>query len=155
MRLTTSLIAAAAACALFGSKALAAGSDYSPADAAAMKAYVLTTDKVQRYGSALEMMRKDAASHPGLKKEGDLAEDEPSRTVADLLAKLKRHPQLAAYYHKAGLSDLDAIMIPIVAMNASVAAQMPATAAKLPVTPAQIEFAKAHRKELSMLSGGE
>lgn len=155
MRPTKILIAAAAVCALAGGKALAAGSDFSPADAAAMKSYVLTTDKLQRYGQAMQMMRKDQAAHPGLQKEVAAADNEPSRTVADLLAKLKRHPQLTAYYHKAGLSDLDAIMIPIVAMNASVAAQMPSTAAKLPVSPGQIEFAKAHRKELSMLTGGD
>ncbi|MFL5297543.1 MAG: hypothetical protein ACJ798_14275 [Phenylobacterium sp.] len=154
MRLTMTLIAAAAACALVGGKALAAGSGFSPADTAALKAYVLTTDKVQRYGAALQMMRKDQAAHPELRKEEEVADDEPGRTLADLLAKLKRHPQLAAYYHKAGLSDLDAVMVPIVSMNAAVAAQMPAAAAKLPVTPAQIEFAKAHGKELAAMKGG-
>src|SRR5438045_281074 len=154
MRLTMTLIAAAAACALLGGKALAAGSGFSPADTAALKAYVLTTDKVQRYGAALQMMRKDQAANAGLRKEEELADDEPGRTLADLLAKLKRHPQLAAYYHKAGLSDLDAVMIPMVAMNAAVAAQMPAAAAKLPVTSAQIEFAKAHGKELAAMKGG-
>ena len=152
MRLILSLAAAAAGFLLAG-QALAAAPAIPPADAAAMRGHTHTVDKVQRYNNASAMIRRAEASNPAFKTEEDRAGDEPGATIADISAKLKRHPNLAAYYHKAGLTDQDAILIPLVAMNAAMAASMPAVAAKLPVTPEQIAFAKAHKQELAALGG--
>lgn len=132
--------------------------DMSAQDLSTMRGYVLTVDKVNRFTAATQAMKKDVAKNPGLKSEADRAGDEKAPTIADMIAKLKRHPNIAGYYRKAGLSELDAAVLPVVVMSAALAQAVPAAKrGELPVTAAQIAFVQQHQKELTamMASGND
>jgi hypothetical protein len=138
-----------------GSVAQAAGPHMAPQEEAAMRGYVLSMDKINRYGAALQAMERDSKKNPALKAEGKRMEAEPDKTLADLYAKFKRHPAMANYFHRAGLSDQDAVLLPLVLMSASMAMMVPpAKRGQLTtVSPAQIAFVQQHQKELQKMKG--
>ena len=122
---------------------------YTQADRATLRAYVLTMDKLERYGKANDAITRDAPTSPALQHELSIKQSPSSLT--DMLAVVQRHPLTLAYFHKVGLSDRDAILLPLVVINASVVSAQPNLAAELPTTPAQIAFVKAHYADLKNL----
>jgi hypothetical protein len=127
--------------------------DLPPADAAKMRAYTLTMDKIRKYQSAMNDFSKAEAAHPDLKAEADKAGDEHDPNLEATEAKMMRHPRLMAFFTKYGLTANDVAVLPLVLMSASVAAQYPASAPKLApeTSPAQIAFCKAHQAELAKM----
>lgn len=121
----------------------------SPADRAKLEAYKLTIEKVRHYGAADKALYGDAGRDPALKAEVQkMSDEEPQASLADLEAKLVRHPKVDAYYKKEGLTDEEAVVIPLVTMAAMGALQ---TRAPTGATPEQVQFAKAHQAELQAL----
>jgi hypothetical protein len=127
--------------------------DLSPADAAIMRNYTLSMDKIRKYQSAMEAFNKAAAADPSLKTEAEKSGEEHDPTLAATEAKMMRHPRLMAFFTKQGLNANDVAVLPLVLMSASVAAQYPVSAPKLApeTSPAQIAFCKAHQAELAKM----
>lgn len=152
--LVSAAVLSLATTAIGGSASAAHRPLMSPQDIATMRGYPLSMDKINRFMAANRALEQAGARNPALKAEGERMEEEKAPTLADTIAKLKRHPNIAAYYHKAGLSDLDVAVIPAVVMGAAFATAVPpAKRGELPVSAAQISFVQQHQKEMQGFFG--
>jgi hypothetical protein len=121
----------------------------SEADRKALRDYPLSMDRLRHFGAADKRLYVDAGRDPGLKAEIDkMAQEEPQNSLADLEAKLARHPRVEAYYKQEGLSDREAIVIPLATMEAMGAVQ---TKGAGQASPAQMEFVKQHEAEIQSM----
>jgi hypothetical protein len=124
---------------------------YSPADAALVKSYTLTDDKVHRWIQANRSIQHDRRSNAALEAENK-DKDQPA-TFQAMMAMIKHEPVSMSYFHKVGLSDSDAVLIPAALSNAMIVAAAPNLGAQLPTTPAQINYVKTHPAEMKALQG--
>ncbi len=141
------------------SPAAARGHDMSPADVKKIRDYTLTMDKVHAWQAAQVDFRAAEKRDPAFKAEVEGAKTDKENSIAQLEAKMDKHPRLVAIYRKHGLNDNDVIMMPLALMGAMVAVQFPQAAPGLAArtSPKQIAFFRAHQKELtskSWLAGG-
>jgi hypothetical protein len=121
----------------------------SPADRQLLLAYQLTMDKLRHFGAADKALYDDAAKDPALKGEiARMAEEAPQATLADLQAKLARHPRVAAYYTKEGLTNQEAIVIPLATMGAM---GVVLNRGAGPASPDQIAFVRQHQAEVQAM----
>lgn len=124
-------------------------------DAAALRAYALSLDKVHAYAAAAKALDKAAAGNPALLAEVDALEDQPRASLADRRAQLARHPKVLAFYQHEKLSLEDAVLLPLVATSALAALDAPPDQIDASaVDPDQIAFARRHRAELEMVFMG-
>jgi hypothetical protein len=129
--------------------AAAAADGPSEADKRILQGYKLSMDKLKHFGAADRALYTDAARDPALKAEIDkMSEEEPQETVADLTAKLDRHPKVAAYYKKEGLTSQEAVVIPLATMEAMSTLRNKGVGA---ASPDQLQFAKQHEAEIQAL----
>jgi hypothetical protein len=139
------LIAAALALTL-AVGAHAASDGPSEADRQTLRTYNLTMDKLRHFGAADKALYAASGRDPDLKAElARMADEEPQESLADLQAKLARHPKVEAFYRKEGLSDREAVVIPLATMEAMGAVE---TKGPSDATPAQIDFVRAHEAEI-------
>ncbi|WP_217430761.1 hypothetical protein [Sphingomonas bacterium] len=144
----TASVSAVIAVTMIGSPLRGAGG-YSPEDRMAMGSYVLTTSKMVRWISAESALKAAQSADPELRAdEEDLRRS--NGDLAQLLAAMRRHPRFTHFFRRAGLSDRDAVLFPVVIANAAVAAL---TGTDLDgeasfSTPPQIAFYRAHHDEL-------
>lgn len=133
--------------------ATAQAGDLPAADAAKMRNYTLSMDKIRKYQTAMIAFNKAVAADPGLKAEAEKSASEHDPNLAATEAKMLRHPRLMAYFTKVGLNADDVAVMPLVLMSASVAAQYPTAAPKLAnqTSSAQIAFCREHQAELAKL----
>jgi hypothetical protein len=125
--------------------ASAQNGDFSPAEKSAMRAYNLTTQKVEAYIAATNALAAASKSDPSVAQELEAIENEPNDTLAQLRTAITRHPKIFAPFQRQGLSVDDAIMIPLVITFASAAAvsNNAGPFAEL-INPAQVAVLKAN-----------
>ena len=111
-----------------------------------MHDYVLTLPKVKAYEAAYMALTTAAKADPSLKADVDAAAAENDQTVAATIDKMTKHPRVYAFFQKQGLSKAEATLLPLVLMDACMAAQYPTMVAQLAdrMTPAQADFCKAN-----------
>ena len=143
----TTVLAAVLAVAIAG-PALA-DMTYSAADKAAIRAYTLRADKLAKYISATQAIKRDRRTNKALAAE--MSHEGDAKTLADLHAAARRHPLSMAYYTRAGLTEDDTILMPVVMSDAMLQGMSPAVAAAYPATPAQIAFTKVHAAEMKQM----
>ncbi len=141
------------------SPAAARDDDLSPADIKRIRDYTLTMDKVHAWQAAQVDFRALEEKDPAFKAEVENATTDKENTIAQIEAKMDKHPRLVAIYRKHGLKDDDVILMPLALMGAMVAVQYPQAAHGLAArtSAGQIAFFRAHQKELtskSWLAGG-
>ena len=136
------------------SAALAANLPPDSAGDKALHDYVLTMPKVRAYEVATAAAKAATKADASLRTEEAKADNEPDKTLADIKAKLARHPRLFAFFAKQGLSMDDAVLVPLTLMNACTVAQYPQIAAKMAdtVSAGQIAFCKQNMSELKKMA---
>lgn len=124
----------------------------SASDTALVQGYVLTVDKMKRYVAADAAIKHDKGLKPELAHEMAAASASGGELRPSvLLARLKRQPVTMSYYRAQGLSDVDAVVFPVVVVDSMLVGAQPSLSKQLPATPAQIAFVKAHRAELEKI----
>ena len=119
--------------------------DFTPAEKAAMRAYVLTPQKVGAYIAATNALAAAKKGDPSVAQELEAIENEPNDTLAQLRAAITRHPRLLAHFQRQGLSVDDAILIPLVITFANAAAETNNAGPFAELTsPAQVNMLKAN-----------
>lgn len=148
--------ALAAVFVLGGGASAAMAGDMSAADVKKIHDYTLSMDKIHAMQAALADFKALEKKDPAFKAEAeaDDGDDNDHDSIAQLEAKMDKHPRLIAIYRKHGLSDADIILMPLALMGAGVAVQYPKAAASLAdqTSPQQIAFFKAHQAELKSMS---
>jgi hypothetical protein len=128
----------------------AAQGGWSAADAAALKGYTLTMDKVRKANQV--MIESDRWERTG----PDLADDdEEIKSIDGMVGKINAVPEAKAALAKHGLSTRDYVMTLVASTHAGAAAFMEENGqpvAGIPVSKAQTEFYKAHRAEIDKLN---
>jgi len=121
----------------------------SDADRQVLQTYKLSMDKLRHFAAGDKALYADAARDPALKAEiAKMADEEPQKSLGDLQAKLQRHPRVAAYYTKEGITAQEAVVIPLATMEAMGAVE---TKGAGDASPDQIEFVKQHKAEIQTL----
>src|SRR5581483_9252799 len=105
--------------------------DMDPASLKQMHDYVITMPKVQAFETAYQTLMAAAKSDAALNADYQSASTEKTKTLADEVAKMGRHPRVYAFFAKQGLSKEDAVILPMALMGGCMVAQYPAAAAKL------------------------
>ncbi len=132
--------------------AILSGHAASDPDEAEQRAYVLDIQKVRKLAAAYETTRKALATNKSLNGELNKMEDEPDKTLADLRARIRRHPNLFGSALKNGLSENDVVLIPLVLLSASVNIQANGGKPLSPeVSATHIAFLKQYMGELESL----
>ena len=117
-------------------------------DEKAMHDYVLTVDKMQKYGGLMKKVQQSNGD-PAVAAEMQKITDVDAYNVekADMMAK---SPKLMALFGGTGLTPRDFVLIPLTIMSAGTVAQNPSAAATMPyITPAQVQFYKDHKADLA------
>lgn len=149
MRNHHALMAAVVAAALLA----VAGPVLASQDDAALRSYVLTSDKLQRYGALSATLKHEGARDPALRAEMKTAGDASGGTLTTAVAAMRRHPVLLGYIHRAGLTEQDMVLIPLTVMGATMAQQLsPAQRKTYPVSPASIDFVEHHKAEVAAVA---
>ena len=118
-------------------------------DAAVMKAYTLSMDKLNRFAAAVTEAEKAIEADPELQAEREAMDMEPSGTLADNRARYIKHPKLFAFFQRQGLSMDDVVVAPAAAGNALAAISQPDQAAYADfVSPANLQFARQNQAAL-------
>ena len=120
-----------------------AQSGFSPADNAAFKAYVLDAGKVNRFITGLSALAMAKQSNDGLAEDFERMDNEDAATLAQLRARLTRHPMVFAFFQRQNLTADDAILIPLVMTFAGIAIAAPGQMADA-VSPAQMTFVRSN-----------
>ena len=120
-----------------------AQSGFSAADNAAFKAYVLDAAKVNRFVAGLSALAMAKNSDPAIAQEYEAMDGEDGTSLAQLRAKLARHPRIFAFFQRQNLTADDAILIPLVISFAGVAMAVPGQMADA-VSPAQVNFVRSN-----------
>ena len=120
-----------------------AQSGFSPADNAAFKAYVLDAGKVNRFIAGLSALAMAKQSDDAIAEEYERMDNEDGTSLAQLRAKLTRHPKIFAFFQRQTLTPDDAVMIPLVMTFAGVAIAAPGQMADA-VSSAQVNFVRSN-----------
>ena len=124
-------------------------------DDQALRSYVLTADKLQRFAELAATVKREKMHDPALRAEiaADRDSDSGGDTLAEGVAALRKHPVLLGYVHRAGLTDQDMILIPLVIMGAKLAERLtPEQRKTYPLSPASFDFVEHHQSEIAALS---
>lgn len=121
----------------------AAQSGFSAADNAVFKAYVLDAGKVNRFIAGLTALAMAKQMDDAIAEEYERMDNEDGTTLAQLKAKLTRHPPIFAFFQRQNLTPDDAILIPLVITFAGVAVAAPGQMADA-VSPAQVTFVRSN-----------
>ncbi len=118
-----------------------------------MHDYVLTLPKVKAYEAAYTALTTAAKADASLKAEVAAASGENDQTVAATIDKMTRHPRLYAFFQSQGLSKMEATLLPLILMDACMAAQYPTMVAQLAdrMTQGQADFCKANMATIKTL----
>lgn len=123
---------------------------WSASDAAALKGYPLTMDKLTRTIEAvtefdrLEESRDDLAS-----------DEEGTQSIDAIVARINAVPEAGAILKKHGLTTRDYVLTLVASTHAAAAGFMEESggqATGLPVSRGQVEFYKAHKAEIDKLN---
>jgi len=120
-----------------------AQSGFSAADNAVFKAYVLDAGKVNRFITGLTALAMAKQMDDAIAEEYERMDNEDGTTLAQLRAKLTRHPPIFAFFQRQNLTPDDAILIPLVMTFAGVAIAAPGQMADA-VSPAQLNFVRSN-----------
>jgi hypothetical protein len=129
----------------------AAQSGFSPADNAAFKAYVLDAGTVNRFIAGLSALAMAKQSDDAIAEEYERMDSEDGTSLAQLKAKLARHPKIFAFFQRQTLTPDDAVMIPLVMTFAGVAMAVPGQMADA-VSPAQVNFVRSNSALVQRMS---
>ncbi len=121
----------------------AAQSGFSAADNAAFKAYVLDAAKVNRFIAGLSALAMAKQSDDAIAEEYERMDSEDGTSLAQLKAKLARHPRIFAFFQRQNLTPDDAVLIPLVMTFAGIAIAAPGQMADA-VSPAQVAFVRSN-----------
>jgi len=121
----------------------AAQSGFSAADNAAFKAYVLDAAKVNRFIAGLSALAIAKQSDDAIAEDFERMDNEDGDSLAQLKARLTRHPRIFAFFQRQNLTPDDAILIPLVMTFAGVAIAAPGQMADA-VSPAQVNFVRSN-----------
>jgi hypothetical protein len=128
----------------------AAQDGWSAADAAALKGYTLTMDKLQRANKVMIDYDRLEADRPDLDDEG-----EGTQSISGMVKRIEAVPEARTILGRHGLTARDYVMILFTSTQVAAAAYMEENgqaATGLPVSAAQVAFYKAHKAELDELS---
>jgi hypothetical protein len=121
----------------------AAQSGFSPADNAAFKAYVLDAGKVNRFVAGLSALAMAKQSDDAIAEDFERMDNEDGDSLAQLKARLTRHPRIFSFFQRQNLTPDDAILIPLVVTFAGIAIAAPGQMADA-VSPAQMNFVRSN-----------
>jgi hypothetical protein len=121
----------------------AAQSGFSAAENAVLKAYVLDAGKVNRFIAGLNALAMAKQSDDALAEEYERMDSEDGTSIAQMKARLTRHPRIFAFFQRQTLTPDDAILIPLVITLAGVAVAVPGQMADA-VSPAQVTFLRSN-----------
>lgn len=120
-----------------------AQSGFSAADNAAFKAYVLDAGKVNRFITGLSALAMAKQSNDAIAEDFERMDNEDGDSLAQMKARLTRHPMIFAFFQRQNLTADDAIMIPLAMTFAGIAIAAPGQMADA-VSPAQMAFVRAN-----------
>lgn len=120
-----------------------AQSGFSAADNAAFKAYVLDAAKVNRFITALSALAMAKQSNDALAEDFERMDNEDGANLAQMKARLTRHPMVFAFFQRQNLTPDDAILIPLTMTFAGIAIAAPGQMADA-VSPAQMNFVRSN-----------
>jgi len=120
-----------------------AQSGFSAADNAAFKAYVLDAGKVNRFITGLSALAMAKQSNDAIAEDFERMDSEDGDSLAQMKARLTRHPMIFAFFQRQNLTPDDAIMIPLAMTFAGIAIAAPGQMADA-VSPAQMAFVRAN-----------
>jgi hypothetical protein len=129
----------------------AAQSGFSAADSAVFKAYVLDAGKVNRFIAGLNALAMAKQTDDAVAEEYERMESEDGDTLAQLRAKLARHPRILAFFQRQNLTPDDAVLIPLVMTFAGVAIAVPGQMADA-VSAAQVNFVRSNAALVERMS---
>ena len=116
-----------------------AQSGFSPADNAVFKAYVLDAGKVNRFIAGVSALTMAKQTDAAIAEEYERMDSEDGTSLAQLRAKLSRHPSIYAFFQRQNLTTDDVVLIPLVLTFAGVAVAAPGQMADA-VSGAQVNF---------------
>jgi hypothetical protein len=105
---------------------------------------------VQRFISASAAIKAAKPSDRVLQKEAESGG--ASVSLSALMAMAKAKPATMAYYRKAGLSEADAVLIPVAIADAELVMGVPAAAKEYPTSPAHMAYVKTHAAQIQAFS---
>jgi hypothetical protein len=120
-------------------------------DEAAMRAYTLSMDKLNRFAAGVQAFEKAAETDDTLEAEREAMEELPSDSFAEKRAQYMKHPRIFGFFQQQGLS-LDDIVVGLNAAGMALAAvSQPGADAALGhvVSPAQLQFARQNQAALA------
>jgi hypothetical protein len=121
-------------------------------DAAVLRAYPLSLDKLARFKLATDAATKAVENDPAMAAEQEAMEAEPDKTLAEKRAMFVKHPKAFAFYRQQGLTIDDVVVGTLAAANAMIAAAAPNPQPFAEyVSPAQLAFAKANMAALQKI----
>ncbi len=90
-----------------------------------VKNYVLTTEKLDKYESAIKATLKVEKENPVLEKQMDDENSQnPSNTIAGSVTTIEKHPPIANAIKGAGMSPRDFVVMTYALINSAAAVQM-------------------------------
>ena len=107
------------------------------------KAYVLDAGKVNRFIVGLNALAMAKQMDDAIAEDYERMDNEDGTSLAQLRAKLTRHPRIFAFFQRQNLTADDAIIIPLVITFAGVAVAAPGQMADA-VSPAQVNFVRSN-----------
>jgi hypothetical protein len=120
-----------------------AQSGFLPAENAVLKAYVLDAGKVNRFIAGLNALAMAKQTDDAIAEEYEQMDSEDGASIAQMKARLTRHPRIFAFFQRQNLTPDDAILIPLVITFAGVAIAAPGQMADA-VSPAQVTFVRSN-----------
>jgi hypothetical protein len=129
----------------------AAQSGFSAADNAVFKAYVLDAGKVTRFIAGLNALAMAKQMDDAIAEEYERMDSEDGTSLAQLRAKLTRHPRIFAFFQRQNLTLDDTVLVPLVMTFAGVAMAVPGQMAEA-VSPAQVNFVRSNAALVQRMS---
>jgi len=121
----------------------AAQSGFSAADNAVFKSYVLDAGKLNRFIAGISALAMAKQSDDAIAEDFESLSNEDGTSLAQLRARLSRHPRTFAFFQHQNLTADDVILIPLVITFAGVAMAVPGQMADA-VSPAQLNFVRSN-----------
>lgn len=138
----------------------ASSSSQVNADAAALAAYPLTSDKIAKVTQVMHTIRSMEKSDPALKAQWDAdTPDDNAKTVDEAIDRINKAPRAAEIFKSAGISAHDFIYTSFALMYASMGYELKKAGRPMPagtfgtrINPANIDFVAAHQAEIKALN---
>jgi hypothetical protein len=120
-----------------------AQSGFSAAENAVLKAYVLDAGKVNRFVTGLNALAMAKQTDDAIAEDYERMDSEDGSSIAQMKARLTRHPRIFAFFQRQNLTPDDAILIPLVMTFVGIAIAAPGQMADA-VSPAQVNFVRSN-----------